>query len=78
MVRMTNPINWIGFRPHESMKRKQTQYPGINPATDKMTFPTEMLKRVCHRYKPTLPTVEAAADPNPIPVKMIEEFNPRP
>jgi len=45
-VRTENPINWIGFLPHESMKRKETQYPGIKPATERMTFPTAVLSKL--------------------------------
>jgi hypothetical protein len=43
MVRIAKPINWIGLRPHESMKRKDTQYPGIKPATERIRLPTQTL-----------------------------------
>ena len=43
MVSMVKPINWIGLRPQESMKRKDTQYPGIKPATERIRLPTQML-----------------------------------
>lgn len=43
MVSMTKPMSWMGLRPHESMKRNETQYPGMRPATERMMLPTERL-----------------------------------
>jgi hypothetical protein len=42
MVRMMKPMSWIGFLPQESMKRNETQYPGIRPATERIRLPTQM------------------------------------
>jgi hypothetical protein len=36
IVSMMNPMSWIGLRPHESMKRNVTQYPGISPAMERI------------------------------------------
>ena len=40
IVSTTKPMSWIGFRPHLSMRKNVAQYPGTEPATDKMIFPT--------------------------------------
>jgi hypothetical protein len=36
MVNAVNPINWIGFLPQESIKKKDAQYPGIKPAAERL------------------------------------------
>ena len=44
-VRTQKPISWIGLRPQESMNRKETQYPGMRPATERIIFPMQTLCR---------------------------------
>ena len=74
MVSMMKPMSWIGLRPHESMNRKDTQYPGIRPAADKIKLPTQILCRFS--YTPRVPLVGGV--PKPMAVRMMDELRPRP
>jgi hypothetical protein len=49
-VSTVKPISWMGFLPHESMKRKETQYPGMRPAAERIRFPTQTFLKA--KYAP--------------------------
>lgn len=75
IVRIMNPINWIGLRPHVSMKRKDTQYPGMRPATERTRFPIPLFRRPSKTERDVLVGsygLKCMAD------KIIELFRPRP
>ena len=75
-VSVANPMNWMGLRPHRSMKTKDAQYPGTSPATDKTRFPRLTLCRFWYIFaaagRPLL------GEPKPIALRMIDELSPRP
>ena len=74
-VRTTNPINCIGLRPHESMKKKATQYPGMRPAKESIRFPIELFRRL---RKTEREVFEDSDGLKFMAVNMIEVFIPRP
>ena len=75
-VSTLKPMNWMGFRPQRSMKKNAAQYPGTSPATDRIRFPSETLRKVCQTTAPGAWLL--LGDPKPIAERIVDELSPSP
>ena len=75
-VSTLKPMNWIGFRPHLSMKRNVAQYPGTRPASDRIRLPRLKLRSACQMTAPA--SAFLLGEPNPMAPRMMDELRPRP